>query len=81
LKVLEGTYKLSPRFRVIVEAKENRLIATPSWNGQTMVFYPGSDSTFFDLEKGWSLRFERSSDEGEVMGFILNESTHLTKVQ
>ena len=81
LEALEGAYEMSPRLRVIVEAEENRLIATPSWNGQTMVFYPGTDSTFFDLEKGWSLRFERSSDEGEVMGFTLNESTHLTKVQ
>jgi CubicO group peptidase (beta-lactamase class C family) len=81
MKALEGEYELSPRMRVTVKAKQEHLTITPSWNGQSMVFYPGADSTFFNLEKGWSLRFNKSKDQGEVMGFSLNESTYFTKVQ
>jgi len=81
MKALEGEYELSPRMRATIQAKKDRLVITPSWNGQSMVFYPGADSAFFDLEKGWTLRFDRSRDEGEVMGFALNEATYFTKVQ
>jgi len=78
---LEGVYELSPRMRVTLKAEEDHLIGIASWNEQTIAFYPGSDSAFFDLEKGWTLRFDRSTDEGQVMGFSLNESTYFTKVQ
>lgn len=82
LQAYEGKYKyrgprdLPIQFRV----ESGHLLATQLWDGQESAFYPESDSTFFSMDWGISVKFAKATD-GSISSVSAFDRDYFDKVK
>jgi len=76
-----GKYRLNEDLVVSIRPGQGYLSIIPRWDENSIRVYPENPYLFFDLEKGWELKFDRDSITGEIRGFRLNEDAYFVKLQ
>ncbi|MFN7118226.1 MAG: serine hydrolase domain-containing protein [Saprospiraceae bacterium] len=67
LEKFKGSYETSEGDKVTFEPSQQLLMATQSWDGMQLKFYPESENTFFCMENGYTVVFNVNNNEVESL--------------
>jgi len=81
LASFEGRYRMQEDVVADIESANGHLLIYTRWDGGSMHFYPSSEREFFDLERGWILKFDVDSTGDQISGFGLNQNVYFTKIR
>ena len=67
LEKFKGSYETSEGDKVTFEPSQQLLMATQSWDGMQLKFYPESENTFFCIENGYTVVFNVNNNQVESL--------------